>query len=100
MLLNHFTRLAASAVRLTPALVLLAAMVPLRVEAQEFRALVTGRVVDSSDASIAGAQVSIVNTATQARTAAVSGSDGDFALTQLSPGVYELSVEAAGFRSY
>jgi len=98
MLLNSFTRLAAA--RLTPLLILLAAISSLCVHAQEFRALVTGRIVDSSGASIAGAQVSIVNTATGTRTAAVSGSDGDFALTQLAPGEYELSVEAPGFRAY
>jgi hypothetical protein len=100
MLLNSFTRLAAAAARLTPLLILLAATSSVCVHAQEFRALVTGRIVDSSGASIAGAQVSIVNTATQTRTAAVSGSDGDFALTQLAPGEYELSVEAPGFRAY
>jgi hypothetical protein len=100
MLLNSFTWLTARAARLTPLLVLLAATASVPVQAQEFRALVTGRIVDSSGASIAGAQVSIVNTATQTRTAAVSGSDGDFALTQLAPGEYELSVEAPGFRAY
>src|SRR3954454_2679191 len=98
MLLNSFTR--SRAARLTPLLILLAAISSLCVHAQEFRALVTGRIVDSSGASIAGAQVSIVNTATGTRTAAVSGSDGDFALTQLAPGEYELSVEAPGFRAY
>jgi hypothetical protein len=68
--------------------------------AQEFRALVSGKVTDTSGAAVAGAKISIVNVATQLRSSTVSGSDGNYALPQLSPGKYELGVEASGFRRY
>jgi len=99
MLLTSSARRAA-VVRLASFFVLLGATTYVRVEAQEFRALVSGRIVDSSQASIAGAQIEIVNIATQAHATAVSGSDGNFAITQLPPGEYELTVSAPGFRAY
>jgi hypothetical protein len=68
--------------------------------AQEFRALVSGKVTDISGAAIADARISILDVATALRSSAVSGSDGNYALPQLSPGKYELTVEAAGFRTY
>lgn len=100
MLLISYARLDTSVVRLASLLVLISAIASVPSEGQEFRALLTGRVVDSSAASIEGAQVEIVNVATQTRATAVSASDGNFALTQLAPGDYELTVEANGFRSY
>ena len=68
--------------------------------AQEFRALVSGKVTDISGAAIADARISILDVATALRSSTVSGSDGNYALPQLSPGKYELMVEAAGFRTY
>jgi hypothetical protein len=68
--------------------------------AQEFRALLMGRIVDSSGAAMPDASISIVNVATQVRSATSSSSDGNFALQQLTPGTYELTVEATGFRRY
>src|SRR5262249_10247128 len=77
-----------------------AALSGLPVVAQEFRALVSGRIVDSSGAALTNAAISIVNVATQTRASTSSGSDGNFALQQLMPGTYELTVEAPGFRRY
>jgi hypothetical protein len=68
--------------------------------AQEFRAVLSGRIVDSSGAALPNANVSIINTATQTRSSTSSGGDGNFALQQLMPGAYELTVEAPGFRRY
>ena len=49
---------------------------------------------------IAIASVAIVSLATQARSATLTGGDGNFALPQLVPGSYELTAEAPGFRRY
>src|SRR5215471_3578699 len=68
--------------------------------AQEFRALLSGRIVDSSGAALPNANVSIINMATHTRSSTSSGGDGNFALQQLMPGAYELTVEAPGFRRY
>ena len=68
--------------------------------AQEFRALVSGRIVDSTGAAITNANVSIVSLATQARSATLTANDGNFALSQLVPGTYDLTAEALGFRRY
>jgi hypothetical protein len=81
-------------------LAMTAALVDLPVRAQEFRALVSGRVVDSTGAAIANASVSMVNLATQARSATLTAGDGNFALPQLVPGSYELAAQAPGFRRY
>jgi hypothetical protein len=76
------------------------AIAPFPSPAQEFRALVSGKVSDSTGAAIPGARISIVDVATQIRSSTVSGNDGNYALSQLSPGKYELTVEAGGFRGY
>src|SRR5262245_41290760 len=68
--------------------------------AQEFRALVSGRIVDSSGAAIVNASVAIISLATEARSTSLTGTDGTFSLPQLVPGTYELTVEAPGFRRY
>jgi len=56
------------------------------VSAQEFRALISGKVVDPSGAAIAGADVSVVSVATNVRSTTKSGADGNFVLPQLRPG--------------
>ncbi|MCL5742497.1 MAG: carboxypeptidase regulatory-like domain-containing protein, partial [Acidobacteria bacterium] len=68
--------------------------------AQEFRAMMSGNVTDPSGAAIPGATVSATNLATNVRSTARSGADGNYVLPQLSPGPYELTVEAAGFQKY
>ena len=68
--------------------------------AQDFRALVSGRVIDSSGAAIAGASITVLDPATQFRANAVTRTDGTFAFPELSPGTYELAAEALGFKRY
>jgi len=57
-----------------------------------------GTVQDESGAVIPGAKVTAVNTKTQARSETTSGAEGMFIFPSLQPGVYTISVEAAGFR--
>ncbi|HEX7722500.1 MAG TPA: carboxypeptidase-like regulatory domain-containing protein [Pyrinomonadaceae bacterium] len=66
--------------------------------AQEFRALITGRVSDPSTASVPSAQITFVNTATNSSVAVSSDYDGNYAILYVAAGVYDVTVEAAGFK--
>src|SRR5690349_11869827 len=68
--------------------------------AQDFRALVSGRVIDPSGAAVAGSTITIVDPSTQYHSSAVTRTDGTFAFPELSPGTYELTAEAPGFKKY
>jgi hypothetical protein len=58
---------------------------------------ITGRVVDPGGSVITGATVTARNTGTGLTRAATTTSDGDYTITQLPPGLYEITVEAPGF---
>ena len=68
--------------------------------AQEFRATVTGRVLDSSDAAVPGVTVSARNTATNEVTTGTTGPQGVYRISFLRPGTYDISVEVAGFKKF
>ena len=68
--------------------------------AQEFRATLTGRVVDQSQAVMPDVKIAAVETQTGARFATVSGQDGQYTLPFLQPGTYRLSAEAVGMKHY
>jgi Carboxypeptidase regulatory-like domain len=58
---------------------------------------ITGRVVDPGGSVIPGATVTARNTGTGLTRAVTTSSDGDYTITQLPPGIYEITVEARGF---
>ncbi len=66
--------------------------------AQEFRATITGRVVDSSQAVVPGAKVEVTNVATNEVTSVTSDNSGNYTAAFLRPGSYTVSAEAAGFK--
>jgi hypothetical protein len=66
--------------------------------AQMNRGTITGTVTDASGAAVPGAQVSIRNTATNATYKTDTTGVGQFTLPNLPVGVYEVVVEAAGFK--
>src|SRR5438552_11649022 len=66
--------------------------------AQEFRATLTGRVVDPSDAHVSGATVTVTNAGTNARFKANTDPQGNYTVALLQPGIYTVRVEAIGFR--
>ena len=68
--------------------------------AQGTRATITGVVQDPTGASIPVAELSLRSLATSAVVKATSGSDGLYTLPGLEAGVYELTVNAKGFREY
>lgn len=57
----------------------------------------TGTVVDSTGAVIPGAQVVVHNQATGVDTKAITTSSGDYTVTYLIPGTYDISVSKDGF---
>jgi hypothetical protein len=66
--------------------------------AQDPRGSVTGRVLDSSGAAVPGADVRVVNLATQVAAAARTNETGAFNVPFLLPGRYRVTAEAAGFK--
>jgi len=66
--------------------------------AQDFRATVTGRILDSSGAAVAGVKIQAIQKGTNQVTTAASNSEGFYSLPYLQPSTYSVRVEAAGFR--
>lgn len=58
----------------------------------------TGRVLDPTGASVAGAAVVATNTSTNLAYRTTANESGNYVLQQLPVGAYELAVEAKGFR--
>nr|MDQ3010214.1 carboxypeptidase-like regulatory domain-containing protein [Acidobacteriota bacterium] len=66
--------------------------------AQQFTGTIRGTVLDSAGAVIAGAEVSVVNIATNETRSAVTEDNGIYVFPQLKPGLYRVSVKKAGFK--
>ena len=61
---------------------------------------ITGTVRDSSGAAVAGATVTAHNTATSAERSATTGSNGQYTITGVPPGVFDLTVTSTGFAKF
>lgn len=61
-------------------------------------ATLSGRVTDPAGAVIAGAKVTVTQTATGAKRTAVTNSEGLYVVPNLSPGDYEVTIESQGFK--
>src|SRR5262245_36376227 len=68
--------------------------------AQSDRGTITGTVSDATSAVIPGASVVAVNGETGAKYETVSTETGNYTLTQVPAGLYQLSVELPGFKKY
>jgi hypothetical protein len=68
--------------------------------AQQVSGSISGIVKDSQQAVIAGAKVRAVNTAQGTVREVTTNTDGSFTITPLLPAVYELTVEAQGFKRF
>ena len=66
--------------------------------AQEFRATLTGRIVDPDGLGMPGVTVSATNMGTNEVASAVTNSEGVYSLPFLRPGNYTVSAELEGFR--
>jgi hypothetical protein len=67
---------------------------------QEFRAGIVGIVLDSSEAAISGAEVSMTNLETNLVTRTMTTGTGNYAIAFLPPGTYRLEVRHAGFKAF
>src|SRR2546428_8749991 len=85
--------------KLVAGLVLLSGL-PLLARAQDFRATLNGRVVDTTKAAIPGAAVTAHNVETNETVAVTTNADGNYTIPFLRPGAYSLTVEAPGFKKY
>jgi Carboxypeptidase regulatory-like domain len=62
-------------------------------------ASINGTVTDASGALVQSAKVTATNSATNTSRSAETGAAGVYDLTQLTPGLYDLTIEKGGFRS-
>jgi len=62
--------------------------------------VISGTVTDASNAVVSGAKVTVVSAGTGLTRSATTGSAGDYAITTLPPGAYNLTIEHAGFQKY
>ncbi|HSS21624.1 MAG TPA: TonB-dependent receptor [Pyrinomonadaceae bacterium] len=67
--------------------------------AQSNKGTVVGTVKDPNDALVTSAKVTVVNMATAETREATTGDDGTYVVSNLEPGRYRVTVEAAGFQS-
>ena len=63
-------------------------------------ATIVGTVTDSTGALIPGAKINVVNRETNFQFEGVTNQDGYYYVPYLRPGVYSVTVEAAGFKMY
>ncbi len=80
----------------------LAALVvlPAALSAQETRGRITGRVTDSTKATVPGATVTVTDTARGTTVTATSNEQGLFQVNYLLPGTYKVVVELDGFKKH
>ena len=68
--------------------------------AQDFRSTFQGTVYDPSQALVTGAAIVLKNIETAQERSTTSNSDGFYIFQLIPPGNYEISVKAAGFRTF
>lgn len=70
------------------------------IQAQTGTTSLHGTILDKTGAAVAGAKVTLLNTAQGIPRETMSGSDGGYEFLALPPGPYALTVEMAGFRKF
>src|SRR6185369_669930 len=73
-------------------------MAPMRVLAQAVTGVITGSVVDSTGAVVAGAAITLVNENTGDLRDLKAEPDGGFVIAGVFPGRYTIRIEAPGFK--
>lgn len=68
--------------------------------AQEFRATLSGHVLDATGSAVPNAQIQAINTETKETTTATADSSGVYSIPFLRPGVYKVTATAPGFKQY
>lgn len=70
------------------------------VYSQEFRATISGRVLDASGSAVPNAKIQAVSVATNETSNATSDASGVYTIPFLRPGGYKLTVTANGFKTF
>lgn len=78
----------------------LTALVVAPLNAQTYYGSLRGLITDATGGSIAGAQVSLIDEATNIKRATVSTGAGEYVFSSLDPGTYTLVVESPSFKRY
>jgi hypothetical protein len=68
--------------------------------AQEFRATISGHVLDPTGAAVPNAKIQAVNVATNETTTAATDNAGGYSIPFLRPGTYRITATAPGFKQY
>src|SRR5262245_50948408 len=68
--------------------------------AQTSRATVTGLVTDTQKATVPGASVDLINTATNVTRSTQTNDSGLYRFDAVDPGQYSLQVKTTGFRTF
>ncbi|MDP2897665.1 MAG: carboxypeptidase regulatory-like domain-containing protein [bacterium] len=66
---------------------------------QSISGSIVGSVVDSTDAAVVGADVTLIQRATGAQRKTQTDAQGDFVFSTLSPGEYSIKVQVSGFKT-
>jgi hypothetical protein len=91
------TRYQKAFIRICASVLLLTSLSICYAAAQVATGDITGRVADSGGSVVPGASVTARNTGTGLTRAVTTSADGNYTITQLPPGIYEITVEARGF---
>ncbi len=78
-------------------LVMATSAMPALGQAQAGSGQIVGNITDAQGAALAGAKITAVNTGTGLTQTATTSDDGNFQIILLPPGMYKVTVEAAGF---
>jgi len=70
----------------------------LTISAQTFRGTILGTVTDPNSAVVSGARVTAKNIATGIERSTVTDTEGNYTITELPIGIYEIRVEQSGFQ--
>src|SRR6185295_12264694 len=65
-----------------------------------YRGAVRGTILDPNGQPMPGATVTITNTATRETRTATAGEQGEYAISALAPGSYEIRIEKQNFEKY
>ena len=78
---------------------LLAAVLIFPVAAQEFRATISGHIIDQSGTAVPNVKVTVKNAATSEVFTTTTSDTGDYAVPFLKPSSYSITAEAASFKT-